>query len=97
MMNIDSKLNEYGFECINSELIVVLNDIDFTFYDYDTDDFDCAGILAGYYEIKSYSINGYICRQLVIDESEIDIPSNCRILPYYDTEMNRNILQLVQD
>ena len=66
---------------IKTGYVTVEYEIAFTYYDYESDDFEKAGIMPGVYEYRVYSLpGGYKSTQLVIDGCENDLPSYCNII-----------------
>lgn len=72
--------------CSNANLlysgsVIVEYEIAFTYYDYESDDFEKAGIMPGVYEYNVYLLpGGYESVQIIIDGCEQDLPSYCDIV-----------------
>ena len=85
-MNIDCNIYGSLLEiCSSAGLLKVGNvsvdcEIAYTYYDYEMDDFEKAGIMPGIYEYRVYSMpGGYESIQIVIDGIENDLPNYCYI------------------
>ena len=79
-LTTETLLNMFGYEIIESGVLYVPDMIAYTYFDFESDDFEKAAILPGYYEYVVYKIPaGYRIMPVVIDGVETDLPNYCYI------------------